>query len=101
MKRFPLLKLLLFIFIVLPVVVLLFVFFFVPLIIILLLCMPLLAKRFVFRTGNFRKAPGREEENHYDASSEEGEIVDVEGVVVDSSIEEESSSSQKMLSSGR
>lgn len=101
MKRFPLIKLLIFIFIVLPVVAVLFVFFFVPLIIILLLCMPLLAKRFVFRTENFRKAPGREEENRYDASNEEGEIVDVEGVVVDSSIEEESSSSQKMLSSGR
>lgn len=94
MRSVPLWKVLFFIFIVLPVFLFLFIVFFIPLILILLLVMPLMAKRFAFRAKHFGKGVFHREDvdetaARYDSGNGSGDIVDVEGVVVSSSPEDE------------
>ena len=106
MKTFPIWKLLFFILIVLPVFLCLLLIL-IPVILLLLIFMPLLARRFVFRAKNFRgnwsaSFPGGKGESgnsFRNGDYEAGEIVDVEGVVINSSNEdeEEEASQRKLL----
>ena len=78
-----------------------------PIFLLLLIFMPLLARRFIARARNYKGSwncsfsggKGTPGNSFHNENYEEGEIVDVEGVVIDSSNEneEEEASERKLL----